>query len=400
MSPTVADALAGAFAAAGFRRCFGYLGYTVDLLTQALQKVGCEVVIAASETGAGYMAQGLALASARPALTFCGGGPGLALLLPALQTARLEGIPLLAIVGQTGTDGLPTFQNTGSAGSRDRELLAALRITTLHLQAATDLPAILQAVWARLKEGAPVVLSAPCDVLAAPWFDRQHAAQEPPCWPAPDPMAGFPSAQALPCDEASPETFRSGGYRAVVADLLEHLPADTLWFGDAGQTRHAMGIELGRRGVPFFESASSGPMGWALAAAIGAASHDPARPVCCFTGDGSALMLANEWSTAVKLHLPITYVLADNRALGQPFARLRASGAENLARLPVVDWIALAAALGMPARRIDDTLPLGDGLAALPHLGPRLLVVPLPERDPAVQPPYSLTLGSPTAHGR
>ncbi|MCS5692295.1 thiamine pyrophosphate-binding protein [Cyanobium sp. FGCU-6] len=400
MTQTVADALAGALVAAGFRRCFGYLGYMVDQLSQALPRAGCEVVIAASETGAGYMAQGLALVSARPALTFCSGGPGLAMLLPALQVARLDGIPLLAVVGQTGNNGLPTFQNTGPAGSRDRELLAALRITTLHLQTPADLPAILQAAWDRLKEGAPVVLSAPCDVLATPWFGPKDAAQGAPPWSLRDPMAAGRSSQALPCDEAIPGTSRTGGYRAVVAELLDHLPAHTLWFGDAGQTRHAMGIELGRRGVPFFESASSGPMGWALAAAIGAASHDAASPICCFTGDGSALMLANEWTTAVKLHLPITYVLADNGALGQPFGRLRASGAENLARLPVVDWTALAAALGMPARRIDENLTLGDGLAALPPSGPRLLVVPLPERDPAVKPPYSLTLGSPIAHGR
>jgi thiamine pyrophosphate-dependent acetolactate synthase large subunit-like protein len=400
MTNTVADALAGALAAAGFSRCFGYLGYMVDLLPQALQKAGCEVVIAASETGAGYMAQGLALASARPALTFCGGGPGLAMLLPALQVARLEGIPLLAIVGQTGTNGLPPFQNTDSAGSRDRELLAALPITNLHLQEPRQLPAILQTAWARLNDPAPVVLTVPCDVLSAPWPGESEAPQGAPAAPSRQPVAvRFSTIASSPAKGLPASSVRSG-YRDVLAELLQCLPLETLWLGDAGQSRHAMGIELGARNIPFLESARSAPMGWALAAAIGAASHQPARPVCCFTGDGSALMLANEWSTAVKLQLPITYVLADNGVLGQPFGRLRKSGSENLARLPVVDWTALAAALGMPARRIDDSLSLSDGLAALPEPGPRLLVMSLPERDSAVQPPYSLDLKCPIAHDR
>jgi thiamine pyrophosphate-dependent acetolactate synthase large subunit-like protein len=402
MSVSVADRLATALKAAGFSTCFGYLSYHIERLPQALLKAGCRVVIAASETGAGYMAQGLALVSGRPALAFCGGSPGLAMLLPALQVARLEGIPLLAIVGQTGSDGLPTFQDTGAAGSRDRELVAALGIANLNLAAAADLPAILQSAWALLQEAAPVVLTIPCDLLGAPWSAEMEApsagAAAP--WQKGKPGAGSTCAQASPSVRSNSGPPRGGGYRAVVVELMEHLPADTLWFGDAGQPRHAMGMELGRRGIPFFESASTGPMGWALAAAIGAASHEPARRVCCFTGDGSALMLANEWSTAVKLQLPITFVLAENGVLGGPYGRLRESGSESLGRLAELNWCALAAAMGLPAWRIDATHSLPEGLAALPPIGPRLLVVPLPERDRQVQPPYSLAHGAPIARDR
>jgi thiamine pyrophosphate-dependent acetolactate synthase large subunit-like protein len=387
MSHTVADTLARALTSAGFGPCFGYLGHHVEPLPQALVRAGCQVVIAASETGAGYIALGLALASRQPALTFCAGSPGLAMLIPALQVARLEGIPLLAIVGQTGSNGLPTFQNTRSSGSRDRELLAALRVTNLHLDAADHLPGVLQRAWEQLSAGAPVVITVPCDVMAAPWpGEPETVLWTTPQWQRRDAMA----APARPNWQVNPEPFQGGSYGAVVAELLALLPADTLWFGDAGQTRHAMGSELARRGIQFFQAPSSGPMGWALAAAIGAACHEPARPVCCFTGDGSALMLVNEWTTAVKLHLPITYVLAENGVLGGPYGRLRDTAAEHLGRLPTLNWRALAEALGLPVQCVDATWSLAEALAALPASGPRLLVVALPEWDPAVRAPYEL----------
>lgn len=262
------------------------------------------------------------------------------------------------IVGQTGTNGLPTFQNTSSSGSGDRELLAALRF--------------LNRAWEQLCTGVPVGLTVPCDVMAAPWRGALQTTQgAPPQWQRRDSMQAPANVQALPVWEASSEPFRSGSFRAVVAELLALLPADTLWFGDAGQTRHAMGIELGRKGIRVFQSSS-------------------ARPVCCFTGDGRALRLANEWTTAVKLHLPITFVLAESGVLGGPFDRPRDTGAEHLGRLPALNWCALADALGLSAQCVDATLSLSEALAALPASGPRLLVVPLPERDSAVRARYEL----------
>ncbi|MFN4865919.1 MAG: thiamine pyrophosphate-dependent enzyme [Cyanobium sp.] len=391
MNAIVADVLARSAAAAGFATCFGYLGHHVEPLPQALLRAGCRVVIAASEMGAGYMAQGLALASGRPALAFCCGSPGLSMMFPPLQVARLESIPLLVIVGQTANSGWPEFQDTRSTGSRDRELLAALQIANLHLDAPQKLAEILEASRARLQRSQPVVLTVPCDVMAAPWagmdpiswweqsLPLQHSGADPSCIA----LAGPP--------EPDRGSLNSDGYRALVVELLDQLPKETLWFGDAGQSRHAMAIELGERGLQLFQSTTVGAMGWALAAAIGAACLEPTRPVCCFSGDGSALMLANEWTTAVKRHLPITFVLAENGVLGQPYSRLQNDGAESLARLPDVDWCALATSLGLPARRVATPRDLAVELAELPAEGPRLLVVPMPARDPAVQPPYTLT---------
>jgi len=169
MSFTVADHLARSLVARGFRRCFGYLGHHVEPLPQALLNGGLEVVIAASETGAGFMAQGWSLAGGRAGLVFCGGGPGLAMLIPALQASRAEGFPLLAIIGQTSTTGLPSFQDTGALGSRDWELLDALQIPAVSIGCPLELPAVLELACEALAAGRPAALTIPADLLAAPW---------------------------------------------------------------------------------------------------------------------------------------------------------------------------------------------------------------------------------------
>lgn len=390
MSLTVADHLARSLVARGFHRCFGYLGHQVEPLPQALLNNGLEVVIAASETGAGFMAQGWSLASGRAGLVFCAGGPGLAMLMPALQAARAEGFPLLAIIGQTSTTGLPSFQDTGALGSRDRELLDALQIPGVSIGCPLELPAALELTCEALAAGRPAALTIPADILAAPWpaaggeslpprqvFDRHH------------PLTGW----AMPADPLSvaQQPTEPGSYRAVVRALLAILPSGTLWFGDAGQARHAMRMEFQGRGLLLFDCPQSGPMGWAIAAAIGAALHEPNRPVCCFTGDGSARMLAPEWATAVQHALPITFVLDVNGVLGGPYARLRESGAQALGHLPAVDWCGLAVSMGLPARRVEGAQEIVAALAALPPRGPRLLVVPLPALDPEVVAPYSIS---------
>jgi thiamine pyrophosphate-dependent acetolactate synthase large subunit-like protein len=172
--------------------------------------------------------------------------------------------------------------------------------------------------------------------------------------------------------------------------LVQHLPADTLWFGDAGQPRHAMAIELARHGLICLDSPTGGPMGWAIAAAIGAASGEPDHPVCCFTGDGSTLLLGNEMATAARAALPITFVLAANGVLGNPHGRLRHTPASGLCELPVVDWCLWGRSLGLAAVAVPHPRQLPEALAGLPANRPRLLVVPVPGRDAQVMPPYSL----------
>ncbi len=101
-------------------------------------------------------------------------------------------------------------------------------------------------------------------------------------------------------------------------------------------------------------------------------------------------MLGNEMATAARAGLPITFVLAANGVLGNPHGRLRHTAASSLCELPVVDWCLWGRSLGLSAVAVDHPQQIPATLDSLPAKGPRLLIVPVPERDDQVMPPYSL----------
>ena len=61
-----------------------------------------------------------------------------------------------------------------------------------------------------------------------------------------------------------------------------------------------------------FHALASGGIGWGLPAAVGVAFAQAPRPVCCFSGDGSAMYSIQSLWTAANAKLPITYVIANN----------------------------------------------------------------------------------------
>jgi acetolactate synthase-1/2/3 large subunit len=75
-------------------------------------------VLARHEQGAGFMAQGMARATGKPAVCLASSGPGATNLLTAIADAKLDSIPIVAITGQVpkamiGTD---AFQEVDTYG--------------------------------------------------------------------------------------------------------------------------------------------------------------------------------------------------------------------------------------------------------------------------------------------
>lgn len=102
-----------------------------------------------------------------------------------------------------------------------------------------------------------------------------------------------------------------------------------------------------------------GPMGYAIPAAIGVAVANPARRVLCLTTEGSLAMSAGDWETAVRLRLPITYVLLDNSSMGwiKMLQHLYEGGRYFGVDPGPIDAVAVAAAMGMTAHHagsLDD----------------------------------------------
>jgi acetolactate synthase-1/2/3 large subunit len=89
-------------------------------------------------------------------------------------------------------------------------------------------------------------------------------------------------------------------------------------------------------------------MGFALPAAIGAATVDPSRTVVALTGDGGLLMCVGELLTAVREHLRIITIVFSDASLSlieikQQARQLPAAGVA----LGAINWPALAGSFGM-----------------------------------------------------
>ncbi len=116
-------------------------------------------------------------------------------------------------------------------------------------------------------------------------------------------------------------------------------------------------------------------MGFALPAAIGAATLDRGRPVVALTGDGGLLMCAGELLTAVRERLRIITIVFNDASLSlieikQQARRLPPAGVA----LGVLDWCALARSTGMPAWPAHDAASLDSALEqALAADGPCLI---------------------------
>jgi acetolactate synthase-1/2/3 large subunit len=87
-------------------------------LYDALHASPIRHVLARHEQGAGFIAQGMARATGRPAVCFGTSGPGATNLLTAVADARLDSVPIVAITGQVpraliGTDAFQEIDTYG-----------------------------------------------------------------------------------------------------------------------------------------------------------------------------------------------------------------------------------------------------------------------------------------------
>ena len=167
----------------------------------------------------------------------------------------------------------------------------------------------------------------------------------------------------------------------LTLQIAEALPRDAVLVNEGlTSARHITDL------VPYrdrysFHALASGGIGWGLPAAVGAAFAQAPRPVCCFSGDGSAMYSIQSLWTAANAKLPITYVIANNGGYRIIKQRLKAfHGSEHYVGMdfedPKIDFTALAKSLGMPAERISDPDALAPALQrAFSAPGPKLLDV-------------------------
>ena len=142
----------------------------------------------------------------------------------------------------------------------------------------------------------------------------------------------------------------------VIGELQRGLPEDAIVTCDAGENRIMMThFYQTKRQEGFLQAAGSGPMGFAIPAALGAKLVHPDRPVVAVCGDGGFAMTMNGLMTAVEQDIPIITVVFNNKALGWV---LHGSG-PFAAEFNDWDHAAIARALGCRGVRVEEP----DGLA-------------------------------------
>jgi acetolactate synthase-1/2/3 large subunit len=152
----------------------------------------------------------------------------------------------------------------------------------------------------------------------------------------------------------------------VVKTLSELLDDDAILVADPGTpcpyfSAYHVVRGTGRR---YFSNRAHGALGYALAAAIGAHVGRPSVKTVAVMGDGSFGMCVGELETAVRLKLPITFVVIANAVYGWIKAGQKTGYAERYFSVDfgVTDHAKVAEAFGVRSFRVVDPSKLRDVL--------------------------------------
>jgi acetolactate synthase-1/2/3 large subunit len=158
----------------------------------------------------------------------------------------------------------------------------------------------------------------------------------------------------------------TGGEAIITSDVGQH----QMW---AGQY---YGFPEPRRWI---NSGGLGTMGFGLPAAIGAKVAKPDETVVCLAGDGSLIMVCQEFATAAVHDIPVKVFLMNNGYMGmvRQWQELFWDGRYKSVEMgDSPDWVKLAEAFGWTGMRCTDKNEVEDAMqTALQTEGPVLLDV-------------------------
>jgi benzoylformate decarboxylase len=179
----------------------------------------------------------------------------------------------------------------------------------------------------------------------------------------------------------------------IVADAIPH---GAIVVEEAPTTAPLLASMLEVSGPRDFFGLASGGLGFGMGGAVGAALARKGTPVVAVIGDGSAMYAIQALWTAAHLELPITFVIANNRAYQIIKERLvTMRGTDRFLGMdfkkPELDFVALARGMGVAAKRIDTPTDLPDALKkAISSRRPSLLDVVIDSETPRAPPRFGL----------
>jgi acetolactate synthase I/II/III large subunit len=145
----------------------------------------------------------------------------------------------------------------------------------------------------------------------------------------------------------------------AIGELMRNLPDNAIVTCDAGENRIMMThFYQTKRAGGFLQAAGSGPMGFAIPAALAAKLVHPDRPVVAVCGDGGFAMTMNGLMTGIEQDIPIVTVVFNNLALGWVLH----GGGPFAAEFADFDHAAIARAMGCHGVRVTEPTALGPAL--------------------------------------
>jgi acetolactate synthase-1/2/3 large subunit len=128
-------------------------------------------------------------------------------------------------------------------------------------------------------------------------------------------LKALPAHRKKLYDALTPPQKNFSPHHALLA-MRQTLPADGILVADVGAHTHIIGQLWDTRGPGnFLVSNGWSSMGFGIPAAIAAKLIQPQRPVAVVVGDGGFLMKVGEINTAVRLKLPVVFVVFRDRHL-------------------------------------------------------------------------------------
>ena len=228
MADTVADVLLARLREWGVSQVFGYPGDGINGLLAAWGRAENkpQFVQARHEEMAAFEAVGYAKFSGQVGVCAATSGPGAIHLLNGLYDAKLDHVPIVAIVGQTARSALGgSYQQEVDLPSLFKDVCSDYVQMCLVPQ---QLPNLLdRAVRIAMTENAPTCLIFPSDVFDLPYEAPEHAFKQvpssvglAPAVPEPDPVAVRQAAELLNAGERVALLVGQGA-RGCVAELTE-----------------------------------------------------------------------------------------------------------------------------------------------------------------------------------
>ena len=195
----VADVIVDRLKAWGVDRIFGYSGDGINTVLGALRRSGSpEFVQARHEENAAFMAVGHAKYTGQPGVMLSTQGPGAVHLLNGLYDAKMDSVPVVAIIGQQSRSVL------GSAYMQEIDLLNLTRDVASsfrqQINSPEQVPLVLdRAFKAALADRAPAVVIIPHDVqqAPAPELEQEHGiVNSAPVWSPPNVVPALADLEA------------------------------------------------------------------------------------------------------------------------------------------------------------------------------------------------------------